>query len=147
MTSTTAVNAPAPAFDLPDVGGGRTSLQSLKGNVIVLDFWATWCGPCIVEIPEYAELWRKNHGRGVEIVGVACGESKPQDVQDVIRAYQIPYRQLLSDGQVESLYGAEGLPTTFVIDRQGRIRKKFVGTTAKKFETLQQAVDELLRAT
>jgi peroxiredoxin len=139
------VNTPAPTFDLPDVGGGRTSLQSLKGNVIVLDFWATWCGPCIVEIPEYAELWRKNRGRGVEIVGVAC-DSEPQDVQDVIRAHQIPYRQLLGDGQVESLYGAEGLPTTFVIDRQGLIRKKFVGTTPQKFKDLQQAVDELLRA-
>ncbi len=145
MTSTTALNTPAPAFELSDVGGGRTSLESLKGKVIVLDFWATWCGPCIVEIPEYAQLWRKNHDRGVEIVGVAC-DSEPQDVQDVIRAHQIPYRQLLSDGKVESLYGAEGLPTTFVIDRQGRIRKKFVGTTTEKFDKLQQAIDELLRA-
>jgi peroxiredoxin len=145
VRSSTTENSPAPAFDLADTAGGRASLESLKGNVIVLDFWATWCGPCIVEIPEYAELWRKNRGRGVEVVGVAC-DSEPQDVLDIIREQQIPYRQLMSDGRVESTYRAEALPTTFVIDRQGQIRKKFLGTTPQKFEKLQQAIDELLRA-
>jgi peroxiredoxin len=136
---------PAPAFDLPALNGGRVSLASLKGKVIVLDFWATWCGPCIIEIPEYTELWRKNQGRGVEIVGVAC-ESDPQDVMDVALAHQIPYRVLMGGDRVSQEYGASGLPTTFVIDKQGQIRKRFVGTTASKFGALQKAVDELLAA-
>jgi peroxiredoxin len=135
----------APAFDLPALNGGRVSLDSLRGKVVVLDFWATWCAPCLVEIPEYVDLWRRNQGRGVEIVGVAC-ESDPQDVRDVAQAQRIPYRVLMGDDRISENYGASGLPTTYVIDKRGMIRKRFVGTTASKFKTLQQAVDELLAA-
>jgi peroxiredoxin len=138
-----AENIPAPPFDLADMAGGRLTLESLKGKVVVLDFWATWCGPCLVEIPDYAELWRKNHGRGVEIVGVAC-ESDAQDVLDMIREYQMPYRLALSDGHIQDAYGAEGLPTTFVIDGKGTIRKRFVGATPGKPEKLQKLIDELI---
>jgi len=136
---------PAPAFDLPALTGGRVSLESLKGKVVVLDFWATWCGPCLIEIPEYAELWHKNQGRGVEIVGVAC-ESDPQEVMDLARAQQIPYRLLMGDDRISEEYSASGLPTTYVIDKHGLIRKRFVGTTSGKFQALQKAVDELLAA-
>jgi cytochrome c biogenesis protein CcmG, thiol:disulfide interchange protein DsbE len=136
---------PAPAFDLPALNGGRVSLDSLKGKVVVLDFWATWCNPCLAEIPEYAELWRKNQGRGVEIVGVAC-ESDPQDVRDLAQAQRIPYRVLMGDDRVSENYGASGLPTTYVIDKHGLIRKRLVGMSAGKFKTLQQTVDELLAA-
>jgi peroxiredoxin len=142
-SSTQAV--PAPPFDLQALTGGRISLESLKGKVVVLDFWATWCGPCIVEIPEYAELWRKNQGRGVEIIGVAC-ESDPQEVMNVVLAHKMPYRVLISDGRIQNEYGASGLPTTFVIDKAGLVRRTFVGTTSKKFDTLQKTVDELLAA-
>jgi len=137
--------SPAPAFDLPALNGGRVSLDSLKGKVVVLDFWATWCGPCIVEIPEYVDLWHKNQGRGVEIVGVAC-ESDPQDVRDLVLAKRIPYRVLMGDDRVSENYGASGLPTTYVIDKHGLIRKRLVGMSAGKFKTLQQTVDELLAA-
>ncbi len=140
-----AEKRPAPAFDLPDINGGKVSLASLKGKVVVLDFWATWCGPCIREIPEYAEFWRKNQLRGIEVVGVVVDSGEPQEIQDFIREYRIPYRQILGDDKIQSEYGVnQGYPTTFVIDRQGLIRWKGLGSPPSKFKKLQETVDAAL---
>jgi thiol-disulfide isomerase/thioredoxin len=138
---------PAPSFDLPAVGGGRVSLASLKGKVVVLDMWATWCGPCIAEMPDYAEFARKNQPRGVEVVGIVFASGEPQEVQDFVREHRIPYRQLLGPDELLDSYGANsGFPTTFVIDAQGMIRLKLLGAVPQKFEKLQKAVDEALAA-
>jgi peroxiredoxin len=138
---------PAPAFELPDLAGGKVASSQLKGKVVVLDFWATWCGPCIKEIPDYAEFWRKNRSRGVEVVGVVCDSGEPAEIQDFVREYKIPYRQLLGDEEVQVAFGAlQGFPTTFVIDGEGVIRKKILGSPPGKFEALQKLVDEALGA-
>lgn len=142
-----AEGRPAPPFDLPAVEGGRVSLASLKGKVVVLDMWATWCGPCIAEMPDYAEFARKNQPRGVEVVGIVFASGEPQEVQDFVREHRIPYRQLLGPDELLDSFGAtSGFPTTFVIDAQGMIRLKLLGAVPQKFEKLQKAVDEALAA-
>ncbi len=135
----------APAFDLPDLNGGRVSLASLEGKVVVLDFWATWCGPCITEIPEYAECWRKKRPRGLEGVGIVMDSGSPDDILDFVNEYQIPYRQLLGDEKIAAGFGVnQGYPTTFVIDGKGMIRTKILGSPPTKFEKLQETVDAAL---
>jgi thiol-disulfide isomerase/thioredoxin len=135
----------APPFDLPDLAGGRTSLDSLKGKVLVVDFWATWCGPCIKEIPEYAEFYKKNQPRGIEVIGIVMDSGSAQEIDDFVREYRIPYRQLVGDEQTGEAWGVnQGFPTTFVVGKDGVIHTKMLGSPPSKFEKLQEVVDAAL---
>jgi peroxiredoxin len=138
-------NGPAPAFDLPNLAGGKTTLASFRGKVVVVDFWATWCTPCIKEIPEYTDFYAKNKARGVEMVGVVFDSGEPAEIQEFLAKNKVAYPQLLGAEEVLKNYNAnQGFPTTFVIGKKGQIVKKILGSPPGKFAGLQKAVDEAL---
>ena len=123
----------APDFVLKDGNGTAAKLSDYKGKVVLLDFWATWCGPCKIEIPWFMEFEQTYKDRGFAVVGVSMDEDGWDVVKPYIQARKINYRILLGNDSVGQLYGGvDSLPTTFLIDRSGRIAKVHVGLETGK---------------
>jgi cytochrome c-type biogenesis protein len=131
------INAePAPDVELKTTDGKPLKLSDLRGQVVLLNFWATWCVPCRSEIPGLNEMQRDLAGRGFKVLGVSTSDSA-----ELIREYQKDVRQeytvAVGDDGVANKYSVGVLPTTFVIDRQGRIRKKVIGEKSRaEFEAM-----------
>lgn len=122
----------APAFTLKDASGKAVSLASYKGKVVLLNFWATWCGPCKLEIPWFMDFEQKYKDRGFAVLGVSMDDDGWAVVKPYIESKKVTYRVILGDDAVAALYGGvEALPTTFVLDRQGRIANKHTGIVSK----------------
>jgi cytochrome c-type biogenesis protein len=116
----------APEIELKTLDGQPYSLASLRGRVVLLNFWATWCVPCRQEIPDLSAMQRDLGGRGLTVVGVSADDTA-DDVRDFQRALAQDYTVVLGTTDAKSSYGVVGLPKTFVIDRAGRIRQTFTG--------------------
>jgi cytochrome c-type biogenesis protein len=133
----------APDFTLIDLNGRFRGLSEFKGKVIILDFWATWCPPCRMEIPHFVELYDKYKDKGLEIIGVTLDRNGEEIVPPFVEKHNINYVILLGDKQTAGLYGGiNAIPTTFVIDREGNIIKKYIGYTDK--EVFEDDINELL---
>ena len=123
---------PAPAFSLKDSDGKTVTLADYKGKVVLLNFWATWCGPCKIEIPWFIDFEQRFKDRGFAVVGVAMDEEGWSAVKPYIEKSKVNYRVLLGNEEVgEAFGGVESLPTTFVIDQDGRIASTHVGLISK----------------
>jgi len=139
-----AIGSQAPDFALADLSGKTVHLSDFKGKVVIVDFWATWCGPCRVEIPDFVKLQSKYKDKGLEIVGLSLDADGEKAVKPFVDQHEINYTMLLANDDTAKSYGGIlGIPTTFVIDRQGRIVQKFVGVMpAKTFEDTIQPLLE-----
>lgn len=133
----------APEFTLKDSNGKPVKLSDYRGKAVVLDFWATWCGPCKVEIPWFVEFQQKYKDRGLVVLGVASGDEDWNVIQPFAKKMRINYPLVLGNDTTADLYGGiEALPTTFIIDRQGRIAKIHIGLASK--EDFQNAIEKVL---
>jgi thiol-disulfide isomerase/thioredoxin len=133
----------APVWELRDLNGKKVNSSEFKGKVVILDFWATWCGPCRMEIPGFIEL-QKNYGaKGLVVVGIALDEEGTLVVKPFTAKAGINYTILIGDAKVQRAFGdVEALPTTFIIDGEGRIVSRHVGYADKT--TFENEIKRLL---
>ncbi len=133
----------APAFSLKDSDGRTVSLADYKGKVVLLNFWATWCGPCKIEIPWFIEFEQKYKDRGFAVIGVSMDEEGWEVVKPYLAKNKINYRTVIGNDEMAQQYGGvESLPTTFVIDQGGNIHGTHVGLVSKS--EYENQITELL---
>ena len=135
----------APEFALKDARGGTLTLANLKGKVVLLNFWATWCGPCKIEIPWFVDFEQRYRDQGLAVVGISMDEDGWEAVKPYIEAKKVNYRVVLGDDKTAQLYGGvESLPTTFLIDAEGKIASIHVGLVSK--DVYDGEIQQLLKA-
>ncbi|HEY4010001.1 MAG TPA: TlpA disulfide reductase family protein [Acidobacteriaceae bacterium] len=124
---------PAPAFTLTDVSGKKVSLAEFKGHPVVVNFWATWCGPCKLEMPWFQEFSSKYKGQGLEVLGLSQDDGASRgDVADAAKKIGVNYTILMPDEKVAKQYGGvDYLPETFYIDREGKVIDVTAGAPSK----------------
>ncbi len=135
----------APDFALKDVNGATVRLSDYRGKVVLLNFWATWCPPCKFEIPWFIEFEQANKDRGFAVIGISMDEEGAAVVKPFLAKMNVNYRTLLGNDIITQLYGGvDALPTSFLIDREGKVASMHQGLISKS--TYQNEIQELLSA-
>lgn len=133
---------PAPNFTLPDLNGKNVSLSQFKGQVVLLDFWATWCDACRDEIPDLIRLYQADHSKGFVILGVSIDALGKSVVIPFVDQAKIPYPVVLAGDHRPEGYDVSGLPTAFLIDKNGIVRHEYIGTIS--YEDVAKDIEALL---
>jgi len=136
----------APDFQLASVDGKQVKLSEYRGKAVLLNFWATWCPPCKIEIPWFVELQQQYAPEGLQVIGVAMDDGDSRDkVGKMVQELKMNYPVLLGNDHVADLYGGvEGLPLTFYIGRDGKIVKRVAGLAGHRevVENIQAALKQ-----
>ena len=123
---------PAPNFSLKDADGDAVNLADYRGKVVLVNFWATWCGPCEAEIPWFIEFEKKYKDQGFAVLGVSMDDDGWKSVRPYVASHKINYRVMIGSEVVSQQFGEiESLPTSFVLDRAGRIASNHIGLVDK----------------
>ena len=139
-----AENKKAADFALTNLNGKVVKLSDFKGKVVILDFWATHCPPCIQEIPDFIKLYNKYKDKGLVVIGISLDRGGVEGVKRFCQSKGVNYPIVMANYEVTKNYGGiRFIPTTFVIDENGNIVKKFVGSTS--MNTFENEIKKLLK--
>jgi cytochrome c biogenesis protein CcmG, thiol:disulfide interchange protein DsbE len=132
-----------PELVMAQLDGGTWRTGEHRGQVVLVNYWATWCGPCWEETPGLIRLSQEMGPKGLAVVGVAIDEGGREKVKKFVDEFRVPYPVVMPERLSQVEYGLEGVPTTILLDRQGRVAKTYVGAVRQRdFET---DVEALLR--
>lgn len=142
------VHQPLADFTLTDLQGNTVQLSALRGNVVFVNVWATWCPPCVDEMPTIQRLYAHLHPRGLQVITVSVDALGAQVVAPFMRKYQLTFPVLLDPkGTVERLYRTGGVPESFIVDKQGRLVEKIVGPRDWAHPQMLTMFERLMTAT
>jgi peroxiredoxin len=132
LTSHFALSRPAPDFSLASLDGKTTHLSDFRGKAVLLNFWATWCGPCKIEMPWFVDFQKQYGAQGLQIVGVAMDDASTEDIAKFAHDMSVNYPILIGKEAVGDQYGGvPALPESFLISRDGKIMDKIIGLRGK----------------
>ena len=143
----------APPLVVSHLDGSPLASSDLEGKIVVVDFWATWCAPCLTEIPHYNSLHEKYADKGVEMLGITMQSGSQQQVEQWLsqpvrvgtQEFSLDYPVVMGSDDVEAAWGPiYGFPMTYLVDSEWKIRKKWLGAVANKSEQLQYLIDKLI---
>jgi peroxiredoxin len=123
---------PAPDFALRDLGGNKVAIKDLRGKLVLLNFWATYCEPCREEMPDLMALYTSYKAQNVLVVGIALDETGEAAVRPFVEALKIGYPILIGSSEIFFRYRGFGIPMTVLIGRDGKIAHKWVGATSRQ---------------
>jgi len=135
-----------PPFTLPNLNGDQISLTDYRGKVVVLDLWATWCGPCRAEIPFLVELYEEMKDEGLVVVGVGLDRGGAGVLQPFVASNNVTYPILVGNPAIQAEYKVSGIPTTFILGRDGRIVTKHVGYHPSMADGLRAEIEGIVRS-
>ena len=128
----------APDFTLKAINDSTYTLSKLKGNVVLINFWATWCGPCRMEIPEFNELYEKYHNEGFELLGISISDTKKQ-LKNYTNSYKVKYPLLYGSANdlnkiTTDFGGVYAVPSSFLVDKNGEMVWSYPGAILKNYD-------------
>ena len=136
---------PLAEFSLPKLDGQTLRSQELKDNIVVLDFWATWCENCVSEIPEFNNLEKEYSSRGVKVIGLAVQSGWASDIQKFAKQYNMRYTVLVGNDDTVSDFGVINFPNTYVIGPGWKLYKKYSGVSETKATDIRRDIETLLK--
>jgi thiol-disulfide isomerase/thioredoxin len=138
---------PLPEINLQDFDGKKVAAGELKGNILVLDFWATWCKPCLAEIPVWNNLQQKYGDKGLKVIGVTLTSGDAKDVTKFFTenpAHKMKYTVLMGDDDQTYDFNIVGFPTTILVTKDMKIYRRYVGTSSRKAAQIEADIQKLL---